>query len=127
MIKVGEYIRTPYGIGKITNIAKHSAWFDDGFSVEHKFIECGKEYMKKCLKSTPDITELLKPKDLLYIDIDNGFEGGITVPRVPETQAELNEYIDSFKSGINTLVGVVPHELLQENAYWIGGIKNEPK
>lgn len=130
MIKVGEYIRTPYGIGKIAYIPKHSRYADDGFVVEDtkpRFIECGRTYMQKHLKSTPDITELLEPQDLLYIDIDNGYEGGIIVPRVPETQKEVYDYIKSFKKGKTTLIGVVPREILQENVYLIGGIKNEPK
>lgn len=122
MIKVGEYIRTPYGIGKITDIPKHNKWFDDGFSVEHKFIECGYKF-RNTLTSTPDITKLLEPQDLLYIDIDNGYEGGTIVPRVPETQKEVYDYIKSFKKGKTTLIGVVPREILQDNIYLIGDRK----
>ena len=123
MIKVGEYIRTPYGIGKIIHIPKHIWYADDGFVVEEgkttRFIECGSKYMKKNLKSTPDIIKLLEPRDLLLIDIDNGYEGGIVVPRIPETQVELNNFINNFKDGTTTLVGIVSHEILQEHVYWI--------
>ena len=64
MIKIGEYIRTPYGkIGKITDIPKYNPYFDDGFILDNKhFIECGRNAMKK-LESTPNIIELVQVGD----------------------------------------------------------------
>ena len=119
MIKKGEYFRTRWGvIGKVIDIPKFSVWHDDGFSLDNgKFISCGRKLMKQ-LKSTKNILDLLQPQDLLYIDIDpyDGY-GGIAVPRVPETQAELDKYIEKIKIGDYKLKGIVTHELLEECVY----------
>lgn len=120
MIKVGEYFRTPYGkIGKITDIPKHSVYFDDGFSIEHEFIECGRDIMKE-LESTPDITDLVAVGDLMFIDISPDDCGGIVVPRIAETLAEEQNYNKKFKSGEYILRGIVPKEKIESMTYWVG-------
>lgn len=120
MIKVGEYIRTPYGkIGKITDIPKHSVYFDDGFSIEHEFIECGRDIMKE-LESKPNITDLVAVGDLMFIDISPDDCGGIVVPRIAETLAEGLNYNKKFKSGEYILKGIVPKEKIESMTYWVG-------
>ena len=120
MIKVGEYFRTPYGkIGKITDIPKHSAYFDDGFSIEHEFIECGRDIMKE-LESKSDITDLVAVGDLMFIDISPDDCGGIVVPRIAETLAEGLNYNKKFKSGEYILKGIVPKEKIESMIYWVG-------
>ena len=120
MIKAGEYIRTPYGkIGKITDIPKHSVYFDDGFSLEHEFIQCGRDIMKE-LESKPDITDLVAVGDLMFIDISPDDCGGIVVPRIAETLAEGLNYNKKFKSGEYVLKGIVPKEKIESMTYWIG-------
>ena len=66
-MKIGEYIRTPYGkIGKITHIYSHKPYFDDGFILDNEeFIQCGMKAMKE-LESTPNIIDLIQEGD--YID-----------------------------------------------------------
>lgn len=119
-MKAGEYIRTPYGdIGKITSIPKHNKYFDDGFEIEHKFIECGKDAMKK-LKSTPNIIDLIGVGDLLIIDICPDLSSGIAVPRVAETEYELDIFKKWFKSGEYILRGIVPKEKIESMTYWVG-------
>lgn len=67
MIKVGEYIRTPWGeIGKITDIPKHNKYFDDGFSINGEFHTCGRLAMKE-LESTPNIIDLIEVGDLVIL------------------------------------------------------------
>lgn len=106
-IKVGDYVRTKFGIiSKIIDI--NVAEFKDRYELEN----CLLIYKDNIIKSSSNILDLLEPQDLMYIDIDNGWAGGIVVPRIAETLAELNEYIDNFKNKKCTLVGVVTHEQL---------------
>lgn len=120
MIKIGEYFRTPYGkIGKITDIPKHSKYFDDGFSIEHEFVECGRDAMKE-LESKADIVDLVKVGDLMFIDICPDDCGGIVVPRIAETLAEGLNYNKKFKSGEYILKGIVPKEKIESMTYWVG-------
>lgn len=62
---VGEYIRTPKGIGKITNIyTGHNKQEDSGFCIDsckEKFY-CGRSAMKE-LKSSPNIIDLIEEND----------------------------------------------------------------
>ena len=119
-LKINEYFRTPYGkIGKITDIPKHSVYFDDGFSIEHEFIECGRDIMKE-LESTPDISDLVAVGDLMFIDISPDDCGGIVVPRIAETLAEEQNYNKKFKSGEYILRGIVPKEKIESMTYWVG-------
>lgn len=114
-MKVGDYVRTKFGmISKIidTNLAEVA----DRYEVENGLLI----YKGDIIKSNQNILELLEPQDLMYIDIDNGWAGGIVVPRIAETLAELNEYIDDFKNKKCTLVGVVTHEQLHSIVYKVG-------
>lgn len=120
MIKVGEYIRTPYGdIGKITDMPKHNKYFDDGFSIENHFIECGRIF-RQSLKSSPNIIDILGVGDLMFIDICPDDCGGIVVPRIAETERELENYIKEFKSGKYIFKGIVPKEKIESITYWVG-------
>lgn len=67
----------------------------------------------------PDLLELLKPGDLLYIDIDpHDGHGGIVVPRVAETMNELEKYVELIRKGEWQLDGIVAYEKLQRNCDW---------
>ena len=119
--KINEYFRTPDGkIGKITDIPKHSVYFDDGFSIEHEFIECGRDIMKE-LESKPDITDIVAVGDLMFIDISPDDCGGIVVPRIAETEYDLERFKEKFKSGEYVLRGIVPKEKINNMIYWVGG------
>ncbi len=174
-MKVGDYVRTTYGIGKITNA--FVVYTDDGciwhlsYMTNNPKIEIGiftkrnayelfgevqknhnikyeplnEETQKyfdmvysqklekpicyvpvhngfprnaslyrdhKFIKSSSNILDLIEPQDLMYIDIDNGYAGGIIVPRVAETMWELERYINRLKNKEVTLVGIVTHEQL---------------
>lgn len=117
-MKVGDYVRTTSGdIGiiiecpeKLKNEYGRYIWFETA-GEQRPIIS---EYV---IKSSPNILKLLEPMDLLYVDIDGGFEGGIIVPRIPETLNELNDYIKKIKSGELILKGVVTHEQLMERMF----------
>lgn len=131
-MKIGDYVRTQYGIAKITSVEENPKGektiyccdnniFDSDemkygeLNVFDNMIDCFDTYFgdeKQIVKSSPDIIDLIEPQDLMYIDIDNGYAGGIVVPRIAETLDELNKYIDSFKKKELILVGVVTHEQL---------------
>ena len=116
-MKIGDYVRTKNGyIGKIYNINEFrepSMMYVIDIPKADDFIFMG----EKDFKSSPNIIDLIEPQDLMYIDIDNDYDGGIVVPRVAETMGELEEYIDNFKNKETTLVGIVTHEQLHSCMY----------
>jgi len=64
-MKVGEYIRLPLGIGKITKIyTGYNKQEDSGFCIDiyRDKIYCGNNAMKK-LKSSPNIIDLIEVGD----------------------------------------------------------------
>lgn len=97
-MEIGDYYRTRYGISQLIE---------------------GKCVLNEIIKSSPNILELLEPMDLMYVDIDNGYEEGIIVPRIAETQNELDEYIAKIKNGTWILSGVVTREQLERGVYWL--------
>lgn len=124
-MKAGDYVRTKNG--HIDKIIKISDEMKSGRTIK---VQIGEDDIiggyvdfvdwfspSHFIKSNPDILELLEPQDLLYIDIDNDFEGGIIVPRIPETLNELNDYINKIKQGELILKGVVTHERLMEGMF----------
>lgn len=117
-MKVREYVRTKWGyICKIININDFREP-SMKYGVEASYL---KDIMfigdEDIIKSSLNILELLEPQDLLYVDIDNGYAGGIIVPRIPETINELNDYIKKIKSGELILKGVVTREQLMERMF----------
>lgn len=75
------------------------------------------------VKSSNDILDLLRVGDLLLIDIAFDKHGGIVVPRIAETQAELNKFVDYMKNGIWVLKGVLCYEQIKERIYILDGGK----
>lgn len=115
-MKIGDYVRTKKGeIGKITYISEYNTAITTDYATNPNISKC--VGIKSIIKSNPNILKLLEPMDLLYVDIDGGFEGGIIVPRIPETQNELNSYIEKFKSGELILKYIVTYEQLLNNRY----------
>lgn len=118
---VGDYVRTKKGlIVQIININEfREPSMKYGVAASYlngvKFIG---DNIIKLAKENP--IDLIEPQDLMFIDIDNGFAGGIIVPRVAETPDELTKYIKSFKNKETTLVGIVTHEQLDNCMYKVG-------
>lgn len=76
-------------------------------------------YVSAVRDFSPNIIDLIEPMDLMYIDISPDDCGGIVVPRVPETLNELNEIKEKIKRGECILKGVVTHEQLSKEAFWL--------
>ena len=119
-MKIGDYARTECGIAKIKGFETKNK---EVIELDKDIMICNMDCYRNCctinqvIKSSPNIVELLEPIDLMYIDIDNGYAGGIVVPRIAETQNELNEYMEKIKNGTYILKGVVTHEQLENNVY----------
>lgn len=123
-MKVGDYVRTYHLGGSIEKIIEIVPKERTDDLIERYITDISAKYMQsitaeQIIKSNKDITELLEPMDLMYVDIDNGYEDGIIVPRIAETQNELDEYITKIKNKTWILSGVVTREQLQNNTYWL--------
>lgn len=123
-MEVGDYVRTKTGIHKIFKIDENkTVWKYQCDKKETGEWDSSYEYIPvredNIIKSNKDITELLEPMDLMYVDIDNGYEDGIIVPRIAETQNELDECITKIKNGTWILSGVMTREQLERGVYWL--------
>lgn len=70
-------------------------------------------------KANYDLLELIKPLDLMFIDIDpNDNCGGlVVVPRIAETINELEEWKERIRSGECSLVTVATSQQINEICY----------
>ena len=113
-MNVGNYVRTKNG--KIIKIKdKHYSYL---FETEYR-----EEY--KVIKSSPNTLDLIGVGDLMLIDISPDNCGGIVVPRIAETQAELDEFISKIQKGEYILEGVLTKEQIENQVYWLGLDKEE--
>ena len=121
MVKIaepGDYVRVVPGgdIFKVTSYIKEPSLIEvkDGF---RNFIRLD----VRCIyKASPRITELLCEGDLLYVDISPDEYGGIVVPRIAETEAELKKFKNKIEKKEWILRGVVPLGVLMHNEFRIG-------
>lgn len=90
----------------------------DGFFIDKEEINYIEK--KEITKASYNIIDLINPQDLLYIDIDDGYQGGIIVPRIPETIGEMENVKKQIKDGTIILKGIVTKEQLNSNVYRIG-------
>lgn len=120
-MEVGDYVRTEDGIDKVEGY-RYEPEYENGHVIWFEKSDSGWRYTDKDLpKSSSNILDLIEPMDLLYIDIEYGYEGGIVVPRICETQAELDEEIKRIKNDKERkLVGVITHEQIESIEYKIG-------
>jgi hypothetical protein len=137
-MKVGDYIRNKYGFAKFVKIEQNTlgddlyvfdnniCWFTDNEGNERKdmpltnriFVTPQIELDK--VRQSSNIEDLIDALDLLFIDISPDDYGGIVVPRIAETERELEIWKKKFKSGEYILKGVVPKEVIATYTYWIG-------
>ena len=123
-LEVGMYVRTIKGIAKIETIEEDRSEIsfncDTGLSIS--FVKRGftQEEMAKQYKHSFNITDLIEPMDLMYIDISPDDCGGIVVPRVAETLNELEEWKERFSNGSCILKRVVTHEQIESISYKVG-------
>lgn len=115
-IEIGMYVRLDrcQGIARIEEI-------DDGIFLDKEIVdEWGNETFRieidDILKASDNIIDLIEVRDLLYVDIDNGYEGGIIVPKIAETLAEFNEF-ELYIKDAWVLKKVITHEQIEREAY----------
>ena len=118
-INVGDYVRGFRGINKVMKIEPYNEsyfYYTDGKNNNE-----GKPFYfeRHITKHSKDIMDLIECQDLLYIDISPDNCGGIVVPRIAETQEELNKIISNIKNGVWILKEIVTKEQIKSNAYTI--------
>ena len=116
-LKVGMYVRTEKGIIFKYYPCKNTE-YDKESNIYHEWDDWG-EYDDYYIitKANENIIDLIEPMDLLFVDIDNGYEGGIIVPRIAETMSELNEIKEKIKSGNLKLKYIVTKEEIECRKY----------
>lgn len=125
---VNKYIRTPDGIDKATELLDKDeigCWYgtekSNALMIYKKIKEfgyCGVCYDIKDLKISDNILDLLQPLDLLYVDIDPEDDcDGIVVPRIAETEAELDKFKERIKNNMWKLVYIVTSEQMESIGY----------
>ena len=123
-LKVGMYLRHKGLEGEYPIIQK--------ITKLQKLGRCGAKYnvyTDKCLDWFIDsdyidtgtyndnILDLIEVGDLMYLDISPDDCNGIVVPRITETQYELNNYKEVIKSKKYVLKSIVTHEQLKNARY----------
>jgi len=133
-LKVGDFVRDKWGhIGQIKSFETaydFAIYTDETLSspeeesivflttYNHYGDEPDEMVVDNIVEKADNILDLLKPNDLILIDIDNGFAGGLVVPRIPETQAELDKIVNSLRTGYNTFAGVIGCESWMYDIEW---------
>lgn len=112
-LKVGMYVRfrtlsNKIKIGKIIKIDNNIYELDKNEVTTDEYI---------IGEPSENIIDLIKPMDLLFLDIDYGYEGGIIVPRIAETMNELNKVKEKIKNGELILKYVVTREQIENLKY----------
>lgn len=124
-IRENDYVRFIDGsINKVEKVKNNNVTFENYWNVPNL---CNIETCDMVIHSSlvryladnisSDILEILKPMDLMLLDISPDDCGGIVVPRIAETQAELEEYKDKIRKGMYVLTGVVTRENIKNNIY----------
>ena len=109
-MKVGEYVRTPYGIRKVKDIRIKSNYLDDGFYVEDRFIVCGHKAMQEVI-SSPNIIDLINVGD--YVNEEKVLE--VLIDRnMSRIKTELSTFFN------NEIKSIVTHEQFESMEYRIG-------
>ena len=120
-LKVGMYVRTKFGIKQIYEINnKATKWKYLYKSTKQDGDNCiDLSFLKEddILKASENIIDLIEPMDLLFLDIDYGYEGGIIVPRIAETMNELNKVKEKIKNGELILKYIVTREQIESIKY----------
>ena len=114
----GMYVRTKYGIAKIINISDEYLECDNTImkSFEESFCSWSISELN-IVKANYKLEDLVEAGDLMYIDVSPDNYGGIVVPRVAETQNELDKWKQRFASGECILKGVLTKEQIVSNWY----------
>ncbi len=120
-INAGEYIRTKYGINKITKIGENCYWLEKPIADEIEgSIICYSSKRLKILKHSPDIIDLIEVGD--YV---NGYRVvDITIARhKPSSGVEIDcsgESEDAYL-WVDEIESIVTKEQFESMKYHVGG------
>lgn len=107
-MKIGDYVRTKDGrIYKIGDIGNFIYSEDDVI-------------IQGIIKSSPNIIDLIEVGDLIYVNISPDDCGGIIVPRITETERELNSLKLSIENKDYILKSIITHEQIESMEYKVG-------
>ena len=81
---------------------------------------CDEKTKINCKKASHNIIDLIEYWDLLYVDISPDDCGGIVIPMVLSTSAELDSFKKNIKNGRYILKGIVTKKILESYCYMIG-------
>lgn len=135
-MRVGDYVRTKQnGIIKIDEIIDNGIiTHEDDFGREWeeetnlKIIRYNdKDGWNKginendVLKSSPNIIDLIEVGDLMFLNIANKKEAfkDLVVPRIAETENELQRYLEKLNNGEFALKGILTKEQIENGVYWV--------
>lgn len=108
-MEINDYVRTKeFGINRVEFFENDEPILKNGFTA-----------LQKDYKSSPNIIDLLEPMDLLFIDLSSDEWGGFVVPRIAETQNELDILIKRIKNKEIVLKGVLTKEQIEKMVYEI--------
>lgn len=117
-MKVGEYCRTKDGhIEKIIDKYKATYGYKIVVNEDFKFKHYEHNYIKHIIKSSSNIIDLIEVGDLVYVDISPDDCGGIIVPRIAETERELNSLKLLIKNKDYILKSIITHEQIESMEY----------
>ena len=104
-MKVNDYVRTKDGrIYKIGDIGNFIYSKDDVI-------------IQGIIKSSSNIIDLIEVLDLVYVDISPDDCGGIIVPRIAETEKELNSLKLLIENKDYILKSIITHEQIESIEY----------
>ena len=114
-MKIGDYVRTKDGIEKVLEYT-YNKNYENGHCIlfdnkDHRLLFTDEDVNK--MKPNPNIIGLIGVGDLMLIDISPDDCGGIVVPRIAETQAELDEFINKMQKGEYILKGLLTKEQIE--------------
>lgn len=112
-MKVGEYVRTPYGIRKVKDIRIKSNYLDDGFYVEDRFIVCGHKAMQEVI-SSPNIIDLIEVGD--YVN-------GVRVDEIKNGEIRTSSHYDGYICNLcdeEDIKSIVTKEQFESIEYKVG-------
>lgn len=118
-LETNMYVRTKRGIVKFLGYCEQDLRSGkiEEFYYEEDDISRTVCLVEDIIKARHNIIDLIEPLDLLFIDISPDDFGGIVVPRIAETLAELEIYKERIKSGEHVLKAVLTKEQIQANIY----------
>lgn len=114
-MNVGDYVRIINTLNDYVEIIKIKELNEyDGYLLDERNYQYS---IDEIIKSSPQIIDLIEVGDLMYIDISPDNYGGIIVPRVAETENELNKYKEKINSDECVLKSIITHEQMEAMQY----------